>query len=209
MDCKILVICMAVLVAIGCIDAYADTWTAYELPAGLEPSEGCPRSIAFTFENDILSLDNTAVSVGDGGSSTESWTLLLSGNWAVLGTIDSGNLIADPYATFNYQGNGGYITWALNTPVGYNASLLLGASFSGDLAPTYHDYQLYEPTGSSTTGTMALWHSLDRRPQENDYYIGLSHTFTATHVPEPSSILALLIGLNGFIGIIIKRKMHR
>ena len=182
----------------------------HELDPWEEPSEGGPRAIIFTLANDTLSLNTTGISTGGGGSSTRVWELLFSGNWAAFGTIDSsGSLVPDLYATFLYDGHGGRVQWARNTPFGYTAPLMLGSSFIGDGAATYYDYSYSEPTGRSTRGTLVLWSSLARRPLEDDTYTARSHTFyVVSNIPEPSSVLALFCGLVCLAGAALRRKMR-
>jgi hypothetical protein len=204
-----LIICLFIVPVAA---VHADTWTIATLPDWVGDWVQ-PRDIIFTFENDTLSLNTEAIST-EGGSSCEVWQLKFSGNWAACGTIDgAGNLLSDPYATFVYEARGGHIQWAPNTPSGYTAPLMLGFSFSGDGAATYEDYGVfnyetgqYEPTGRTTTGTLVQRHYLALRSDEMDIYDPLTHTFQATPVPEPPSILALMCGFVGLVGYMGRSK---
>ncbi|MEN6372374.1 MAG: PEP-CTERM sorting domain-containing protein [Armatimonadota bacterium] len=187
---------------------HADTWTVFQMDPSWTPSDKyCPRDLTFTFSDGRLSLNSRATSTGGGGSSTHAWQLLFSGSWAATGTIDnSGSLVRDPYATFNYDGYGGHIDWASDTPSGYTAQLLIGYRFNGDGAATYQNYEGEQPVGEPVMGTLVLWDYLALRPLEDDLYTLQNHAFTVTAIPEPSSLPALGIVLSGLGATIIKKK---
>lgn len=192
-----------------CGTAHTDIWVAFDSPEWAELPEWSPTQMVFTFDGGRLTINTSTISE-DSGSGTESWTLLFSGDWAVLGTIDdSGSLVPDSYATFVYDGYGGYVDWVADTPSGYIAPLLLGASYIGDGAMTYEEYAEYQPTGYTVTGGIVLWNNLPMRQGERELYTALGHTFYAdssVQVPEPAGILAMLTGLSGFLGLMVRRR---
>ncbi|MBI2844407.1 MAG: hypothetical protein HYX78_13500 [Armatimonadetes bacterium] len=215
MNFRLAIFCLAALFAVsGTTSSYAGSWTVFELAPWEEPGEGGPRNIVFTFENNVLSLNTEAVSVGSGGSSTQVWQLLNSGSWAAIGSVDgSGDLVADPYASFVTNGFGGYVEWSPDTPTGYTAPLLLGHSFNGNGAATYQSYSFGEPVGEPVSGTLTLWSYLPRRELEDDTYTPVGHTFYASNVagsvpavPEPLGIVALISGLVGLAGIAFRSR---
>lgn len=203
---KLLILILLVMLTASSI--YADTWTVFEMDPSWTPSdEYCPRDLTFSFTDGRLSLNSRATSIGGGGSSTHVWELVFSGNWAAVGTIDeSGNLVRDPYATFVQEGYGGYIDWASDTPYGYTAPLLLGCLFNKDGAMTYRNFADGKPVGDPITGTLVLWDHLALRPLEYDTYIRQSHEFSATFVPEPSSMATLSLAVSGLCTALIRKK---
>ncbi|MEN6521726.1 MAG: PEP-CTERM sorting domain-containing protein [Armatimonadota bacterium] len=206
---RLLILSMLTIFTVSAV--HADTWTVFRMDPSWEPSdEYCPRDLTFTFSGGRLSLNSTATSTGGGGSSTHTWQLLFSGNWAVAGTIDeTGSIIRDPYATFIYDKHGGYINWASDTPSGYTTQLLLGYRFDGDWAETYQNYEYEQPFGEPVTGTLVLWDYLVRCPLENDIYTPQNHEFSVTAVPEPSSIGILGFAVWGLGTVSIRKKQQR
>lgn len=198
-----LLVALASLVCSGA--AGADSWTVFSYPGGNPIAPGYPSEIAFTLHNGMLSLNSSTIATV-GGSSSTTWKLLFSGNWAVCGTVDeSGSYARDPYATFVASGQGGHIEWAGNTPLGYSAPLMVGASFAGAGASNY-TCQWGRPI-NDVTATLAL----NRHPTfwgpEYNLYDSVEHTFYASYaqgaspVPEPMGLLTLLTGavsLGGF-----------
>lgn len=199
----VILILLAVLVS-GV--AWAESWTVFSIDPSL--SDG-PADITFTFKNNHLTLNNSAVHT-PAGSSYQGWFVHLMGQWAVMGTIDqSGDLLPDPYATFDNQG--WRIQWSPNTPTGYVAPLLLGYSFNGDGADNYEGYWLDEgtyerhPNGQSATGTLVL-KEYTYYPREYAY-TKLSNTFYTTNpVPEPSSLAALGLAISSAATTLIMRR---
>lgn len=189
----------------------AESWVVFQVPdvyLDLIPA-GSPTAMIYTLENDLLTLNTNSITA-ESGSSTKSWTLLLSGTWAAFGTVDSsGVLTPDPYATFVPDGYNGFVRWVANTPSGYTAPLLLGWRFVGHGAATYEEYVDYQPDGVLTTGTIVLWSHLPLRPHEQDIYTAESGVLTATNVPEPGGFLALMTGFVGLAGLVIRRRRRR
>jgi hypothetical protein len=194
-----LVLCAIAIIALIGGPAGAEEWVVF----GISPDEADGySSITFDFSNNVLSLNTFSIGTA-GGSSNESWTLLFSGVWAAMGTVDTANdLTPDPYATFIYDGTGGHVHWAADTPEGYTAQLLLGYSFNGDGAPTYSSY--YYGDYVPIAGTLVLRDRVFSAP-DLDQFANTSHTFYAT-VPEPSSLLALVCGLVGMGGLVRRRQ---
>lgn len=184
---------LVLLIATGTCTAYADNWTALQIPA----SDGTPPDMTFVLGDTGLSLNASHV-VSWGGSSSDTYDLLFSGQWAVTGQIVGGTLMPDSYATFAVTGPGsGYIEWASNTPTGYVAPLVLGGVFGGDSAATYRDFFLGD-YGETVTGTLVVVNYPTKMPQDAQDYWRVSHTFYVTSpVPEPPSLLAFVCGLVG------------
>lgn len=160
-----------------------------------------PDRFRFTFDGARLSLNGSMISTVGGSSQMES-DLLLSGSWAVCGSVADGVLTPDPYATFA----SGQVHWAAGTPIGYTASLLLGYSFQGDGAPMYQQHPTYSHPLQQGTTIMVRTYSPRMGYDYPDSYSSKSHVFTATHVPEPASALVLFCCL-GMYGA--RRKMRR
>lgn len=184
--------------------AVADSWTVFSYPGGNPIAPGYPSEIAFTLHNGMLSLNSDTIATV-GGSSSTTWKLLFSGNWAVSGTVDeSGSYAPDPYAKFVASGQGGHIEWAENTPIGYSAPLIVGASFAGDGASSYTS-QWGRPI-SDVTATLALNSHPTFWGPEYNLYDSVGHTFYAAYaqgaapVPEPTGMLTLLTGAVSLAG---------
>lgn len=142
-------------------------------------------SIEFTLsDDDVLTLNRTSICTPWSGSSSECYILHISGNWAVCGSVDgeTGDLIPDPYATFEYGDTGtevrGKVTWAPDTPPGYTCPLLLGHTFNGDGAASYQGWSHMGP-GPVVTATLAFEWSLTF--QGDSYFWPVDHTFGVTH----------------------------
>ncbi len=151
-----------------------------------------PDRFRFTFDGRNLSVNRTSIWTVGGSSCTAS-SLLLSGSWAVFGTVTDSILTPDPYATLV----GGAVQWAANTPIGYTANLLLGYSFEGDGAPMYQRQPSYNYPPQQGTTLMIRTYSPRMGYDYPDSYAFRNHIFTATYIPEPSAILALLCGVGG------------
>jgi hypothetical protein len=165
--------------------------------------------IAFILDGEYVYLNSQQTEYG-----STTYSLGVGGTWGVCGTVSGGVLTPDPYAQFEILrntagGNTGWpwvlnitgtppmgrVHWLPGVPVGYTTNLLLGYSFAGDGAPT-HTYQPtpLEPWGPMTevTGTLVLFGTY-MYGQTGDG-TAVSHSFSVTYVPEPTSLLALLSG---------------
>lgn len=156
----------------------------------------------FNFDGRYLSvLGGSLTTVG--GSSSITVGLLLSGNWAVCGSVADNIWTPDPYASLvDYN-----VMWASNTPYGYSTSLLIGYNFAGNDAATYDDYLGF--SHHPVTGTAVLSYYPTSSGGSNNwrhYYTLSTHSFALTYnpVPEPASILGLLTGLVGIGGMAIR-----
>ena len=205
--------CIAALGLAWSASFAAATWTVFSVPEVYwsRIPDWSPRDITFTLDSDILSLNTQAIGT-DSGSSSVAWKLMFSGDWAVFGSVDpSGALTRDPYASFNYDGLGGSISWATNTPDGYTAPLLFGYDFTGNGATTYSEYAGGEPSGVETTGTLVLKEYLPMRSHEQDIYTAQSHDLNSgnivyvSNVPEPPALVAMLCGIVGLAGTLLRR----
>jgi hypothetical protein len=198
-------------IIIACSHLSADTWTPFAYDGGNPLATGSPSQMSFTFGNNHLSLNSNSISTV-GGSSAMTWNLLFSGNWAVCGTIDeSGAYVPDLYASFETDGQGGYVRWANNTPDGHLTSLLVGMPFEGDGATAYTSRwgsPLGEVTASLALNTHpSLWGS------NYNLYEPVSHSFNAAYsavhpmaaVPEPSGLISLLAGGISLLGCGVRR----
>jgi len=155
-----------------------------------------PDRFRFTFDGNSLQLKGTHIQ-SVGGSSSTACDLLLSGSWAVCGTVAGGILTPDPYATFIGDGNGGSIQWAANTPFRHTANLLVGYSFAGDGAATYYPnfWSPPPPPWDSVQGTLMIRrYSPYMGYGYPDSYTGKTHSFSVTYVPEPGGLLTLGVG---------------
>lgn len=203
----------AIHLAVACIllacAAQADTWVAFR-NTGNPPLPSYPDSLVFSLEDDVLSLNAYEI-VTVGGSSSMTFALLFSGTWAACGSIVDSRLVPDPYATFIASGPGfGRVDWALGTPRGYKAQLMLGKPFEGDEAATYLS-SWGQPQGY-VTGTLVLSRHATFRGPDYTIYERLAHTFEVPYsgleIPEPASLLLLASGVT-LIGGILGRGERR
>lgn len=180
--------------------AWAERWVVYDYYYN---GNGLAGSIYFDFDGSNLSLGSSSFGYST-YNDTITNTLLFSGSWAVLGSVQDNALVPDPYARFVQTSAGsGSIVWAPDTPYGYCAPLLLGSMFSGNGAATYQSVQQEVP------GTLVVWTRANRSGLfVQNYYLGVQHTFYAINetVPEPSSLPAVLCGLGGVVGVSLRRK---
>lgn len=198
-------------IILTCSQLNADTWTAFNYDGGNPVANGSPSQMAFTFNNNRLSLNSSRIWTV-GGSSAMTWTLLFSGSWAACGTIDeSGAYIPDVYASFEADGQGGYVRWAGNTPEGYRTRLLVGVPRTGDSAAAYTS------RWGSPIGEIRASLALNTHPSiwGSDYnlYESVSHSFSAAYmpvqaVPEPTGLLSLFAGGVSILGFGMKRNRH-
>ena len=215
------VLLLALCLAAGVNASATQSWTV----AAISTDSWLPSTMTLQLSGSNLLLNNTLI-WQPGGSSAWNRTIRLSGAWGACGTVDAnGSLVADPYATFVILANEtpppslpdqndyplsawvdtwsrlGYVQWAPDTPVGYTAPLVLGAGFAGNEATAYHyedDYIYSDAIGTFVLqDTYAYGHGCYGVAQ----YYALSHTLSATHVPEPSSMLALLAGVGGLAAV--------
>lgn len=177
-------------------DIYNDPYDVYANPIECSAEEYYgyfPDRMRFTFDGHNLSILNSCIETVGNSSKRVSY-LLLSGSWAVCGTVIDDTLIPDPHATLV----GDHIKWGPNTPVGYTANLLLGYSFQGDGAGAYQP----NPPGYGippVEGTLVVRTYSPLMPGDYpDSYSVLTHVFTATYVPEPSSVVVVVLGLVSF-----------
>lgn len=207
----VLSVCLLIL-AMCSAQAYGDTWTVVN---GFQ-------DITFTFADGALSLNRTNTGGPLPGGAVEA-DLDFSGEWAVCGNVDGGNLVRDNYATFAAtETGGGHIVWAANTPAGYSTNLLLGADFAGSGAQTYRGTYytvMWGPNGpvfqqnqyAPVTRTLALCEvcpgPMGMGGPMNTQYVAQEHSFTATYaVPEPSAAVSILMGIVGFSGLVLRKR---
>lgn len=197
------------LIIVACSQLSADTWSAFTYDGGNPLADGSPGQMSFSFDNNHLSLNSSRVWTV-GGSSAMTWSLLFSGNWAVCGTIDEfGAYVPDSYATFESDGQGGYVRWASNTPGGYQTNLLVGMPFEGDGATAYTS-RWGSPLGDVTASLVLNTHPSIWGPNYN-LYEPVSHSFSAActptpAAPEPSGLISLIAGGMSLLGFGMKRK---
>ena len=194
---------------LACARLGADTWTAFSYSGGNPLANGSPSQMSFTFDNNRLSLNSNRIWTV-GGSSAMTWTLLFSGSWAALGTIDeSGAVIPDVYANFEADGlGGGYVRWASNTPAGHSTTLLVGVPFEGNGAAAYTN-RWGSPIGE-VTASLALNTHPSVWGSNYNLYDPVSHSFSAAYepvqaVPEPTGLLSLLAGSISIMGFMTKK----
>jgi hypothetical protein len=220
----VLLLATCLVVPIGA--SATQSWTV----AAIATDAWLPSTITLQLSGSNLLLNNTLI-WQPGGSSAWNRRIRLSGVWGACGTVDAnGSLVADPYATFVILANEtpppslpdwndplpawvdtwyclGYVQWAPDTPEGYTAPLVLGADFAGNGASAYHyedDWVTSDAVGTSALqDTYGYGHGCYGVVQ----YYALSHTFSATHAPEPSSMLALLAGVGGLAAV--RRRTRR
>lgn len=119
-------------------------YMTYESPDGFVLPSTWGRMV-FTLQGDALFLSGGYLKTA-GFSSAEVFEVLLSGDWAVCGSVTDSLWTPDPYAQFIATGFGyGHISWAPGTPLGYTTQLLLGYDFQGNDAATYAGYYPGDP----------------------------------------------------------------
>ncbi len=198
--------CMVILLPSSACQA--EQWILWDYYAEYPPwghgnplLSGAPSQFICTFENNTVWF-NATQSATEGYSSRSNWELKISGTWGVCGQVVNNVLVPDPYASFVIDGpTSGHVAWQPDTPAGYTAPLLLGWFFEGCGAPTYTPMQ-YGNTLPTVTANIALETYAHLAPANlYDLYRAKSHTFQAVMpVPEPSAIIALLIGLGALVG---------
>lgn len=195
-------------IASACGSASAERWVVWDWrPSVFDGvhTPGVPDSIYFDFNGENLVLASPSYSWAY-ATIVDTYSLLFSGTWAVMGTVENDVLTPDPYASFVQTSVGsGTVVWAPGTPQGYTAPLLLGARFHGDGGATYPE------TGGSYTATLVLWeHKVECGQYQFDYLSRWTHAFDAVNntVPEPSGLLALVCGL-GSLGLPWRRRRCR
>jgi len=154
--------------------------------------------LTFTFDGANLSVPGETLRTV-GGSSAMSIQLALAGKWAVCGNVSGNKWTPDPYATFAND----RVIWASNTPNGYGTNLLIGYDFEGNDAAAFDSgYYGYQHPIYGTA--MVNWSGFNY----SSYTSIEPHSFALqyTPVPEPSTILALLAGLAGIGGMIVRKR---
>jgi hypothetical protein len=176
--------------------AFSESWILF-VNLGNPPINGNPNEMVFNLNNNVLSL-NTPNIITVGGSSSMSYSLLFSGQWAVCGQVDNaGQLIQDPYASFVVDGDGsGHIAWSTTTPYGYTTNLLLGADFTGNGASSYAG-SWYGMGVDPVAGTLVL------QQQQTTYRTNVLYSDMGYHVfqiaknpqvvPEPSGLIGMIL----------------
>ncbi len=197
--------------ASGGVVCASETWTAFVNP-GNPAAPGSTSDITFSLDNGRLSLNSSTITTV-GGSSSMTYSLQLSGLWAVCGTMDEeGSFTADPYATFLQDELGGTVNWSINTPSIWTTNLVLGGSFPDGGASYCGNWW---GTGlPSVDGTMVI-EKRQTMYQSNVTYQRLDgHAFAISSgptvsftppVPEPSSIVGLALAIGTVAGAAKKR----
>jgi len=199
------------------------SWTV----ASIDADPTVPTSITLRLDGNQLLLNNLSIQQS-GGSSGWQRTLLLTGVWGVCGAVGpTGILVPDPYATFVILADQpppstpadieyplpawvdnwfcmGYVQWASETPEGYSTSLMIGADFAGNGAAAYHYEDALSVSDAVGTAVLDDSYAYIHGSYGVHEYTALCYSFTATHTPEPATLVAVIVGF-GWLAALAKR----